>query len=296
MKCISWEDIKKAADTHYTLYIDESGDDGLDNLRTESNPRGGPHPLFFFGAYLIRRDQESALRDKITSIEKEIGELHFNKRTHEQKVFSCEKISETPIICFGLISDKTQLGSYKAVAQGIDGGFYNKNACYLLENVGQCAKSFNLKIDSIVFEKRRDHSYARLKKYLIAVKDDKYKVRNNLDYKSGYYHNAENLRNFDFQNSLQAKDKSEEPLLKISDAIANSLYRACVPHRHGGTEYKYLEIIKVRFFCDHQGKIAHHGIRPVMSFDKMGIKNGDLDYLLNIKADDIAKLFANSYK
>ena len=206
----------------YKLFIDESGDQGIDR------DNEGQSKLFFFGGFVVSSTYLPYLSSFIEFCEKEIEQkIHFKRLTHEKKVFFCNKLSKLPICCFGLISDKKGLdrGNYREKITRQKGFFYNKNAHYFLEAVGDLCEQKPLELDEIIFEKIENKNYAQMKGYLHTIKNNP------------LHPNAKRLTKIPI-NRIDAKAKSEEPLLKIADAISHSLYRACIKDSFGHTEHR----------------------------------------------------------
>lgn len=256
----------------YTLLIDESGDEGIEPEIIEK----GASPLFFFGAVLIKTDDLTPIRATIEEIanqtQREPKRLHFSEFSHRTKVLCCQKISDLPITIFGIISDKSQLkkAGYLQRLRSIKGGFYNKNAAFLLELVGKYVQEQDIALESIIFEEKK-HDYNRMKNYLRAVKTDKVGVRRKLNYQKGFRHNADLLKNID-TNAITTKTKPEESLLFLADMVANSLYNACVPCKKNITEPRYLEEITNTFHSDSNGRILNHGINVIMNIQDMNMQ------------------------
>ena len=95
-----------------TIYIDESGDEGIKRIATESTL--GSSPWFTLGAFLINDSFYDEVKKKLDEIKKKISKknIHFSQLSHEQKIFVCQEIAKLPIVAFGLISNKKSLGSY----------------------------------------------------------------------------------------------------------------------------------------------------------------------------------------
>lgn len=181
----------------YTVYIDESGDEGIELEHLEA----GASPMFFFGAFLVSNRNAQSIRDSIMEVEALIGRqskgLHFKEiRNHSKKVRCCKEIAKMPVRAFGLISDKSQLDreDSRQELQKWPGGYYNKNTAYLMELIGKFCQMNQIQIDQIIFEDKGNHDYGRMANYLCAVRDDKNGVRKNLSYSQGGYHEAAYLK------------------------------------------------------------------------------------------------------
>jgi len=121
----------------FTLFIDESGDSGIERVRSEGTLRGAS-PYMTMGAALIANDSHDAVRDTLNNIKIDVGkrELHCSQLNHYQKLFFIRSISIHKKRLFGVVSYKEALGSYKDAIADSNKMYYNKCAQYLLERVG----------------------------------------------------------------------------------------------------------------------------------------------------------------
>ncbi len=266
--------------SYYTLYVDESGDEGLETSKSDQ--------LFFLGAYLVKNSLKTSVNNSILKIEDAISakELHFSKiRKHNEKVFAFEEFSKLNVTMFGLVSDKKQLGSYKTEAEKKN-RYYNKNFKFLLECVGQHCEAESKIVSSIVPEHRNQNDYGQLARYLVAVRDDKEEIRKSLPYSEGNYKRANYLEHFNFESIIKPEKKKEQPLLKVADGICHALRKLFIPDDLNIIEYRYFHEVKKLFHYSRDGEILNCGLIPVRSFDKMPLEEKTkwyLSYLENIK-------------
>lgn len=253
----------------YTLYIDESGDEGLLNIWNPISQKGAC-PQFFLGGVLISNLHESMIKDSISKIEGAIGgRIHCSHLSHEKKSFICKELAKLPITCFALISDKSGLerkGYGKTISSD---DFYNKNVKYLLEKVGKFCALNKIKIGKIILEKKGSKNYSKLRRYLLIVQNNP-------------LHEESKFLEFLELGNLIEKSKSEESILKISDCIAHAMYKASIPNLYGLTEHRYLLEIKERFFSNPQGIIFNFGIKFVPDIYGLKIGNEDIQFLSTI--------------
>lgn len=90
----------------YTIFIDESGDEGLSGKSSQ---------MFCLGAFIIKNDEYDEILNNLNNIKKVLKkqELHATHiKNHISKVFICKEIAKMPITAFGLISNKSSLGNY----------------------------------------------------------------------------------------------------------------------------------------------------------------------------------------
>ncbi len=252
----------------YTLFIDESGDEGIRNDQLVN----GASPLFFLGAFLINQSEITNVRHTLDDIEFQIGKtIHFNSLNHSQRIFTCQSIVELPITAFGVVSDKAHLdrGNYRERIEEENYKFYNKNVSYLLEMVGEFCEENGIIVSSVILEERANMNYNRLRNYISTIQQKPIHER------------AKLLRHFSV-NDIISRSKTDEPLLKISDAISNALYKACIPDKLNVTETRYTSEIKTLFAGDKNGYIRHKGICAVREFSDLNAPAESRDFLLSL--------------
>ena len=83
---------------------------------------------------------------------------------------------------------------------------------------------------------------------------------------------------------LKVKEKTEEPLLEIADIIASSLYKTCNHYTSLKiTESRYLDELSNIFWCNKEGIILEHGLKPVRGLYNLDLQEKDLMFLRNLK-------------
>lgn len=261
----------------YTLYIDESGDVGIQPRQIKN----GASPLFFLGGYLIHEDKKQALLNLITECRNELNNkkiIHFSSLKHHQKIFFCRKLSQLPIKIFGLISDKSELdrGNYRNLIAGDSDKFYNKNVKYFLETICKYCLENELEISRIVFEKQEGKDYDRLKNYIRFIQNKPFNSR------------ARYLGHIT-AGIIQALSKEEEPLLQVSDAVAHSFYRLCTPDRYDICDHNYLEEIKNLIPSKLDNLTLGVGIKIVPNLHSLRIKNSVKEYLKILNSQPIIR-------
>jgi len=98
----------------FTLFVDESGDAGISKLRSGS--KGGSSLYMTMGGVLVRNDDIPEILKKLNDFRESITKqdsLHCCKLCHERKVNFGRFLAIQPLLCFGVISHKKTLGSYK---------------------------------------------------------------------------------------------------------------------------------------------------------------------------------------
>ena len=234
----------------YNLYIDESGDEGID-LTNKNQSK-----YFCLGAFLVKEENQSYCKNIINEIEDELEKaIHFSSLNHEKKKFVCSKISKLPVRFLGSISAKEGLNinSYDKqikLNQKINnqkGYFYNKNVKYLLERVLRYSNQNNLEVKNVIFEKVNNKNYSQLKNFLIKC------GQNPLHKNATVLEKVKDIR-------FLPLEKHECSLLKISDSYANALYRLITPDIYGQTEDAYVKMLACKIAKDSNGNFIDAGI------------------------------------
>lgn len=225
-------------DDRFTVFIDESGEAGIEKVRSDLS--GGASPYMTLGAALISNRARNSLEGDLERIASVIGKksLHCSQLNHFQILYFIREISKRQMRLFGVISHKETLGGYKAEIADDSTKYYNKCAQYLLERVGWFMEARKIPRENldIVFEKA-NVDYDKMRNLLRACQSNpKHPV-------------TMKLRNIDI-NNIKVMKKNEEPILQLADLVAHCLYK-CVdrPIRYFGiTEPRYLKELAPRFF------------------------------------------------
>lgn len=248
----------------YTLYVDESGDTGLDNIRSGAAEKGAS-PFLVFGGCLMPKCYEGQNQALLQQVRDAIRteNLHCNKLSHFQTAkFARMVAKEGKVQLFSLVSKKETLGEFKKVisGKGQDQKYYNKCVSYLLERVGDFMLTH--KVDGndleIVFENRARHDYEKLQNYIAKIKS------NPLDERLGYFLGP--IRS----NCIRSEAKESCDLLCYADLVAHAVFSAVNPSRanYDAPEQRYMRELKSKFFCDREtGVIGEFGLKLFKRFD-----------------------------
>ncbi|APX84601.1 hypothetical protein BV511_07680 [Methylorubrum extorquens] len=166
----------------YVAFIDEAGDDGLRSVKP-IDPNGGTE-WFILSAVVIRASRESEPRAWVRDILRDIGsegaaDLHFNRLSPNQKTRACELISELPLKCFVVASNKKNMRHYlnkKAAKVPSRNFFYCWMTRLLLERVTEYCSAVNDHEDAVggkvkfVFSESHRMSYRQFRAYLHWIK------------------------------------------------------------------------------------------------------------------------------
>ncbi len=258
----------------YTLYVDESGDIGIERIR--GNGQGGATPYLTLGAVLVNNDHEEALKTKLQEIEQKIGKnsLHCNELNHAQKTYFARTIAQEEITLFGLISNKSTLAGYAQLIDGDVRKYYNKCAIYLLERVGAYLKEKEIAAGdlTICFEEG-PFDYGKLCNFIRACQ------------RNPFHANARLLQNINSYD-LAPYPKEDKPLLQIADLVAHALFKSA--DRHDGNynipEPRYLNEIHERFYCDQDTlRIEGTGLKSIQNLYQLQLDPAVHDLIDNYK-------------
>lgn len=245
----------------YTLYVDESGDLGLDKVRGDWMSRGSS-PFMVLGACLMPQSK----RDEICGIHDEVAErlgkvsLHCSEINHAQVAYFARMVSvKARVKLFALVSKKDTLKSYKDQISGKNQAqyYYNKCAQLLLERVGDFLRANSIPKDSlsIVFEERSGHDYGKLRNYIRSAIQDHFDERTHK-----YLSHIDPL-------SITAAGKDSDRLLSLADLTAYSVYQAVnfSASNYGMGEQRYLRELAAKFYKDEKtGRIGDVGLKMMM--------------------------------
>lgn len=224
----------------YTLLVDESGEPGLQKVR--SAEEDGASPYMTFGAVIFPNSERKTLEAKLAELTERIGkkDLHCSKLRHEQQVFFAKEIVQYRLRFFGSVSYKDTLEKYKEDISADDKRYYNKCAQYLLERVGWFLETRNIdKSDVDIIFERRNSDYDMMRNFLRVVQGNPIRRMS----KKLIHLNV---------SAIEPKTKTEEPLLQIADLVAHALFKCVDKHEDnfGIVEPRYLREIASRFFGD----------------------------------------------
>lgn len=259
----------------YTLFVDESGEAGIGKVHTDKI--AGASPYMTLGAVLIPETRYVDIERAVDRISAQLDKkfLHCNKLKHQQKALYAREMAKQKILCFGIISQKSTLGSYGAEIDGSSARYYNKCAQYLLEKVGKFMKLNNIPADdlSIVFEEG-NFNYSGLRALISACR------RNPMQPDTKYLNNINPF-------SISTKCKNGEPLLQPADLVAHALFK-CVDKTRTNfqiPEPRYLRELKGAFFHDTKtGLIDNYGIKAVHHLSELSLDDDIHSFLTKLSA------------
>ncbi|KJS40441.1 MAG: hypothetical protein VR71_23125, partial [Roseovarius sp. BRH_c41] len=98
----------------YTIFIDESGEAGIANVRQESKP--GASPYFVLGAAVLQPASQIQARKVLYDFKNTIKKSawkHATDLNHTEKVYLARLLGKLPVRYFAVISNKATLNDYK---------------------------------------------------------------------------------------------------------------------------------------------------------------------------------------
>lgn len=255
---------------HYTLFVDESGDQDLDKFRTDKR-QNGSDPYLVFGAALVPTRSLGVFRNELKDVLERIDSksLHCIDLLHLKRAYFARRVAGMRVLLFGVVSKKETVGDYRQKIEGKNSrqDYYNKCAIYLLERVGHFMSVHDYSSDqlSVIFEKK-NHDYQRLRNFVSTVR------RTPIDDRAKYLSAIDPL-------GITAVAKKDEILLSLADLAAFSLYQSVSQTKSNFflPEQRYLIELKEKFWRNPEtNQVANHGIKYIKGPYAMGLQNDAL--------------------
>ncbi|AEV36894.1 excinuclease ABC subunit B [Pseudovibrio sp. FO-BEG1] len=241
--------------TKFLLVVDESGEAGIEKVRSADGAGHGASPYMSLGAALIPCSRINQIREELERIKTElqVKELHCRDLNHQRKVYFARKVSELGVQCFGVLSYKPTLKGYTDSIEAKAHKFYNKCCKYLLERVGEALIEHGISSENvqIVFEEG-NFEYEKLKNFVRVCQ------------RKPLHENAKFLKAID-PDKLSAVAKKDESLLQIADLVAHALFSTVNKSKQNFKipESRYLYELRQRFYADEDGLIMDKGIKLI---------------------------------
>ena len=266
------EDFAISTPHSFIVYIDEGGDDGIRNFRTDGD--GGTSPWLVIGGCIVSVENDSSIprwRDDILSAfpSKQKRDLHFKDlKGHEQKLHVCREIAKLPVRLSVIMSNKTTIPTHPRKDL-----FEEKNTLYwylcryLVERVSAwCATRVKVgKAPSgngmvkLIFSRRGGLDYEDFRKYLLRLKEKDAE--------------GEDPSDIDWSvidiEAVEALDHSRRAGLQIADTPPSAFLRSVCPDHYGGYEPHYAKLLEPRMMQTANGIIIGSGVKPVPRLDQM---------------------------
>jgi len=195
----------------YLAYIDESGDDGLENFRGLGG-RGGASSWLVISATVVRAEHDRSMvawRDEILDgmPKKKTRQIHFATMSHGQKVAACQSIAKRPLRAINVIANKQVIppDTYTGKNQ-----LYFYMTRYLIERVSWLCRDYQRAGDAncavkIMFSRRGGMSYQNFQDYMRRLRAQETNI---------YWPSID-------IDAIDAQDHSRVAALQLSDAVAS---------------------------------------------------------------------------
>lgn len=238
----------------FSVYIDESGDDGLSKFR-EPGGHGGASSWLVISALVLRgvHSLDSVQwRDQINGIllDRKKRELHFAELNHGQKLAATKILGEKPVRCVSVLAHKLSIppNTYKEKNQ-----LYFYLCRYLIERVSWLCRDLRPRAPEgngkaqITFSRRGGMSYQDFRGYLTKLSTiDTGDVRIHWPV-------------IDIQ-SVEAQDHSRLASLQLADIVASAFSNAVEQDRYGNCEPRYAEHLLGRTYS-RKGNYFSYGVK-----------------------------------
>jgi hypothetical protein len=264
---------------HYTVYIDEAGDEGIGKLA--SGVTGGQSRWLIIGACIVSRENDlllPSLRDSILSRfpKKQKRDLHFRDLKHEQKVVTCQEIARFKLgACLSLSHKVTIPGSKWENIFKQKGYLYNYLIRWLLERITAACKHKHFSEPcsiKIVFSRRGGTNYQTMIEYFQNLKEGNEVVRpvRKIDW---------NMIDF---NKINVENHSKWAGLQIADCITSAFFSALEPNIYGNYEPSYAMLLQNRLLKTN-GSCINSGLTAVPALHKSGLNDHQNYFFRHIK-------------
>lgn len=245
---------------HYTAFVDESGDVGIQKVRSSDSP--GSSQYFVMGAAVFQSASEIHARSVLSNFRDVIGKKQWKHATdlgHPEKVYLVRCLGALPARYFAVISNKHTLDEYKRDIGFDPQKFYNKCTKYLLELILAYLLRRGVSGNSLqVILERRNHDYDMMLRYLEAVKAKPLYAQSRI---------FESFNPF----SISTRIKGEEDLLEVADFVSYSVYQLTnrSEKNYGIPEKAYFTEISSRFAGDERQNVLGAGIKCIHSLEQL---------------------------
>ena len=250
--------------THsYTVYIDESGDDGLSKFREPGSSGGSSHYLVI-GACILRasRDLEIvSLRDRIKSEcapKKKGRAIHFKDFNHNQRRRACQLISGQNLRLSSVVGLKNAPEA-KVFTQKNQLYFYLTR--FLIERISWFCRDYRGIVREgdgrakITFSRRGGLSYDGFKAYLRHLRDSS---------ETSVHWPAIDI------DAVDAQDHSRVAGLQIADIGTSAIASAFEKDPFGNTEGAYISEL-ARNIYNRNGNYLSYGIKVLPNQEKLNL-------------------------
>ncbi|WP_438273706.1 DUF3800 domain-containing protein [Nitrobacter sp.] len=259
----------------FVVYIDESGDTGLEQIKKPDDPKGATEWLVL-SAFLVRIQNDSEMVTWTRDVQEQFisrrADLHFNKLLPFKKTHVCAALATKLARCFVAMSNKKNIEKYKNPRLDDD----NKAWIYwfltrlLLERVTAfCAQHVpEARKDQdklrIIFSRRGDLTYKDFTDYLRRM----YYERG--AQVLGYKELDWSVIDFD---EIYAHDHGDRAGLQLADVIASSFFQAVELNRGAQVECdpSYAKLLKPLMHHNGRRWYLGFGVKPMPLLGEMNL-------------------------
>lgn len=259
----------------FVVYIDESGDTGIDDVKKHNDPSGATEWLVL-SAFLVRIEHDNKMVSWVSDLQSgftsQRRDLHFNKLLDFKKSLVCGELAKKHAKCFVVMSNKKNIERYKN--PNLDDG--NKAWIYwfltriLLERVTAfCAQLIPIERKGqdklrIIFSRRRDLTYQDFTDYLLKMY---YEQGNQV---LGYKEIDWPLIDFD---EIYAHNHGDRAGLQLADVIAAAFFQAVELYRGDQAECdpSYAKLLKPLMHHNGNRWYLGFGIKPMPLLNEMNL-------------------------
>ena len=255
------------SDEGYIAYIDESGDPGIKD--TSLLGKGPSSEWFSLGAVVVQSTREPEVVGWVQEIRKKTlirqrPDIHFADMKPWQRDVACNFISEQPVRCFVVVSNKRNMIGYQnARAEAARGGsanetFYNFCARVLLERVTEFVMDDSIRRFErprhvrIVFSERGGVRYSQSTAYMDILANQARSGTTVLD-----------AREIKWQvvhpKLICAEPHTKSAGCQLADVVASSFRYAADTNGIRDQTVHYAKALEKRMWTK-QGVIAYHGV------------------------------------
>jgi hypothetical protein len=261
----------------FVVYIDESGDTGLKNVKP--NSEGGATEWLVLSAFLVAIQHDSQMVSWVQDVQSEFKskrrDLHFNKLLPFKKGLVCGALAQKDAKCFVVMSNKPNIENYENKKLGEERSWlYWWLTRLLLERVTDyCERqtpAAQVGKDKlrIFFSRRGGLTYDDFKNYLDLLRHQS--VNKLLHLKTG-----DIKWSMIDTNEVHVRDHSERAGLQLSDVIAGAFYEA-VERNRGEIEHcepSYAKSLKPIVASSASGNVMSYGIKTMPSLWEMDLED-----------------------
>lgn len=263
---------------HYVAYIDESGDDGL--TRVKPLDKNGSSEWLVLSAVIVSADREKEVVGWVRDILRDIRshqrpDLHFTNLNGSKKERVCKKISNLPLRCFTVASNKKNMKGYKnPFAEQIPSKnwFYCWMTRLLLERVTHFVRHRSIKDHGeikkvkIEYSKRGGLSYSQMKAYYewLKVKGK------NLYLPMGHVDWSVMDREL-----LEIHSHKDRAGLQLADCVASAFFKAVDIYDTGACDPSFAKLLEPRMGRDRDtqnGLVSGYGLKLMPSMNMANLE------------------------